>query len=142
MLLGMIQDTLPKPPKELNALLLAYVGDAVYELYVRYHLLSQGMVRPNDLQKRAVRYVSATAQAEVSRQIQMLLTEEEQDILRRGRNMRVGSVPKRVSMADYRASTGLEALIGYWYLSGDKERLNEMMKGILERVEEARESGK
>lgn len=142
MLLGMIEDALPKPPKELNALLLAYVGDAVYELYVRYHLLSQGMMRPNDLQKRAVRYVSATAQAEVSRQIQTLLTEEEQDILRRGRNMRTGSVPKHVSVADYRASTGLEALIGFWYLSGDKERLNEMMKGILERVEEASESGK
>lgn len=142
MMLGITGDALPKPPEEMNALLLAYVGDAVYELYVRYHLLAQGIVRPNDLQKRAVHYVSAMAQAEVSRQIQTQLSDKEQDILRRGRNRRSGSVPKRVSVTDYRASTGLEALIGFWYLSGEKERLNEMMKLILERVEEASEGGK
>lgn len=142
MMLGMTNEALPKRPDELNPLLLAYVGDAVYELYVRYHLLSQGILRPNDLQKRAVHFVSATAQAAVSRQIQPLLSAEERDVLRRGRNMKAGHVPRRVSVSDYRASTGLEALVGYWYLLGLEERLNTMMHVILQRVEEASECEK
>lgn len=135
MLLGMVPPPLSKSPLELNPLLLAYLGDAVYEMYVRYHLVAKGIFRPQELQRQATRYVSAVAQAEVCRQIQSDLTEEETDILRRGRNAKSGSVPKNAKISDYRYSTGLEALIGYLYLSGNEERLQQLMQQIFEQVE-------
>lgn len=134
--IGMTGERLPKKPREMNPLLLAYIGDAVYELYVRYHLLARGIVRPDELQRSAIAYVSAAAQAEAVRRTEEMLTEEEREILRRGRNTKPGSIPRRAAPADYRTSTGLEALVGYWYLTGQSERLHQMMLAILQRMEE------
>lgn len=135
-LLGMGDMVLPKPPSQLNPLLQAYIGDAVYEVYVRYHLLAIGVVKPHDLQKRATQYVSAVAQAKASRVIERELTEMEADVLRRGRNAKSGSVAKSASITQYRSSTGLEALIGYLYLTGQQERLELLMKQIIQALEE------
>ncbi|MDQ0418235.1 ribonuclease-3 family protein [Croceifilum oryzae] len=130
-LLGMGGTGLPKPPSQIHPLLQAYIGDSVYEVYVRYHLLAIGVVKPHELQKRAIQYVSAVAQAKASRIIEGGLTEEEANVLRRGRNAKSGSVAKSASVAQYRYSTGLESLIGYLYLSGRQERLEQLMKQII-----------
>jgi len=135
---GMLRD-LNKPPGELNPLLLAYLGDAVYEVFIRNHLVAQGISRPQELQKKAVAYVSASAQAKAYRAIEPLLTENERDILRRGRNAKSGSVPKNAKISDYRHSTGLEALIGYLYCLGDQNRLHQIMAQIIERVEKEKD---
>lgn len=131
-LLGMIDSKPTKSPKEMNPAQLAYVGDAVFELYVRYYLLAQGIVRPQQLQKQATRYVSAKSQAESYRNIETMLTDEEVQIVKRGRNAKTGQVPKNASVSDYRWSTGLEALIGYIYLSSDQTRLEKIMSEILQ----------
>ncbi|TCP68771.1 Mini-ribonuclease 3 [Baia soyae] len=130
-LLGMGGAGLDKSPSHIHPLLQAYVGDSVYEVYVRYHLLAIGVVKPNELQKRAIQYVSAVAQAKASRIIESELTEEEADVFRRGRNAKSGSVAKSASVAQYRYSTGLESLIGYLYLSSRQERLEQLMKQII-----------
>ncbi|HET7521727.1 MAG TPA: ribonuclease III domain-containing protein, partial [Bacillales bacterium] len=90
--------------RQMNALALAYIGDAVLELYVRKHLVGLGYTRPNDLHQRAVQYVSATAQARVLRRLEEngKLDEEERTVVRRGRNAKSGSVPKHVSVRTYR----------------------------------------
>ncbi|GGE21120.1 mini-ribonuclease 3 [Marinithermofilum abyssi] len=135
---GMTDKPLPKHPRELNPLLLAYVGDAVYELYVRYYLVADGVNKPHELQQTAVRYVSAGAQAEAVRRVESCLTEEELDILKRGRNAKSKSVPRNAKATDYRYSTGVEALVGYWYLTGQSARLREMMETIIEATEEGK----
>ncbi|MBA4495868.1 Mini-ribonuclease 3 [Paenactinomyces guangxiensis] len=134
----MTQSVISKSPRELNPLLLAYLGDAVYEIYVRYHLIAAGLFRPQDLQREATRYVSAGAQAKVCRRIESELTDEEMGILKWGRNAKSGSVPKNARVSDYRYSTGLEALIGYLYVSGNEQRLQELMQLILEQVEKGK----
>lgn len=126
-------------PKQLNALALAYMGDGVYEQYVRHHLLMIGTIRPNALQREAIRYVSAKAQAQViHRMFEMeLFSEEEMAIIRRGRNAKSGSIPKNTDVATYRYSTAFEAVIGYLYLTDRKERMEEIIvKAISMIVEE------
>lgn len=137
-ILGMLY-TMQKQPEEMNPLTLAYLGDAVYEIFVRNHLVAKGVIKPNELQKKAVHYVSASAQAKAYHAIEMQLTESERDILRRGRNAKSGSVPKNAKISDYRHSTGLEALIGYLYCLGDQNRLHQIMARILERVEKEKD---
>lgn len=134
-LVGMTGQPLSKQPREMNPLLLAYVGDAVYELFIRYHLVAKGGIRPKEVHREAVKYVSAVAQADVVRELESSLSEEERDILLRGRNAKSGSVPRNARVSDYRYSTGLEALVGYWYLSGQTERLQGMMVRILDQLE-------
>lgn len=112
-------------PKQLSPLVLAYVGDAVFELYIRTQLAAQ-RARVHELHKAAVHYVQAKAQAEIVHQWEPLLTEEEKSIVRRGRNAR-SAPPKNAAVADYRYSTGFEALLGYLYLSGRQERLMELL---------------
>lgn len=131
---GML-DPLTKSPQEYNPLLLAYIGDAVYEIFIRHHLIARGVVRPQDLQKEAVKFVSAFAQAHVYRALEDSLTDEERGILKRGRNAKSGSVPKNAKVSDYRQSTGLEALIGYLYLKGEEQRLHDLMKTAIEIAE-------
>jgi ribonuclease-3 family protein len=140
--LGMTKQHLTKQPNELNPLLLAYIGDAVYEIYVRYHLVAKGIFRPHDLQMEATHFVSAVAQASVFRQIEPELTDNEQTIFKRGRNAKSGSVPKNTKVSEYRYSTGLEALVGYLYLSNEAERLQQLMELILEQIEEERDHEK
>ena len=124
-------------PKQMNALALAYMGDVVYELAVRKRLLETGLTRPNDLHRGAVRYVNARAQANVvTHWLETdVLTEEEQAVVRRGKNAKSGSIPKRVDVHTYRYSTAFEALIGYIYLTERRDRLEELIKQAFERLE-------
>ena len=124
-------------PKQMNALALAYMGDVVYEMAVRKRLLEKGLTRPNDLHRGAVRYVNARAQASVVTfwLETNALTEEEQAVVRRGKNAKSGSVPKKVDVHTYRYSTAFEALIGYIYLTERRDRLEELIKQAFERLE-------
>lgn len=108
-------------PAELPGLTLAYVGDAVYELYVRQNILKQS-IKAHNLHYLAVSRVNNNTQAALLMRIESELTELEQSIVRRGRNAK-GIVPKNADVQTYRKSTALEALIGYLYLNGEEERL-------------------
>jgi len=119
-------------PGDLPALVLAYIGDAVYELAVRNHLVGCGTVKVNRLHKEAVKYVNAAAQARVLRALDGKLTEEEAAVSRRGRNAKSPHIPRSAGVIAYRQSTALECLIGYLYLKGDSHRLGEIIKTALE----------
>ena len=122
--------------RELNPLQMAYVGDTVHDLYVRSMLLSKGMT-VGKMHKQAVRMVSAGAQARMLEAIEPELSEAEADIARRGRNSQAKhAAPKHADPADYAHATGLEALWGYLYLSGQSKRLDELIKLALARTEE------
>ncbi|WP_059174109.1 Mini-ribonuclease 3 [Bacillus sp. FJAT-27445] len=123
--------------KQLNSLALAYMGDAVLEVYVRRHLLQKGTVKPHRLHTEATNYVSAKAQSQIlfSLMEEELLTEEETAVVKRGRNAKSGSVPKNTDVVTYRHSTAFEALIGTLYLSGNLERLEELVEKSFEYVE-------
>lgn len=118
---------------ETNVLVLAYLGDAIYENYVREYLINKGINNVNKLQTEAINYVSATAQAKYLTQMleQNFLTEEEIDVAKRARNYKTTSHPKHCDIITYKYATGLEALIGYLDLSNSKERINEIMNFIL-----------
>ncbi|PRO64648.1 Mini-ribonuclease 3 [Alkalicoccus urumqiensis] len=128
-------------PKQLNALALAYMGDGVLDMYVRYRLLSEGKVRPNRLHREATRYVSAKAQAGMLDAVfeNDLLTEEEEAVVRRGKNAKSGTIPKNTSRKTYQSSTALEALIGYLYLIEEEERMDELIRFCLDHVERKEE---
>lgn len=115
--------------KQLNSLALAYMGDAVYEIYIRQHLLSLGSVRPNQLHNKAKSYVSAKAQSKVAHAFieNDCLSEEEVAVLKRGRNAKSGTIPKNTDVQTYRYSTAFEALIGYHYLLRNQERMEELI---------------
>lgn len=113
-----------------NPLVLAYIGDSVYDTFIRTMLVSNGSVQVNKLHKKSIKFVQAKAQAEITQQLYNILTEDEQDIVRRGRNTKSNSVPKNADMNDYRYATGFEALIGYLYLIGNTKRLMELFEMI------------
>ena len=119
--------------KEINVLVLAYLGDTIYENYVRRHLVYKGIANVNDLQKAAVNYVSAKGQAAFSDKMFKcgFLTDEEITIIKRARNYKSFSHPKNCDIVTYKYATGLEALIGYLDLDNRKERIDEIMKFIL-----------
>lgn len=123
--------------QQLNGLTLAYVGDAVYELHIRKHLVQTGQVKPNDLHQKAVSFVAGKAQANVVFHWleNNFLTEEEERIVARGRNAKSASVPKNTSIQAYRYSTGFEALLGYHFLRKDENRLNELLKAAVQFIE-------
>lgn len=116
--------------KQLNSLALAYMGDAVFETFIRFNLLASGAVRPNQLHRASTKFVSAKAQAVMIHTLleQNLLTEEEVAVVKRGRNAKSGTVPKNTDVQTYRYSTAFEALLGYHYLLGNEERLDELME--------------
>jgi ribonuclease III family protein len=124
--------------KQLNSLALAYMGDAVFEVYVRRHLLQAGTVRPHRLHVEATKYVSAKAQSRVLYFFleEKFLTEEELAVVKRGRNAKSGSVPKNTDVVTYRHSTAFEALMGFLYLGGKIERLEEVIKAAFDYVED------
>ncbi|MFX3674679.1 MAG: Mini-ribonuclease 3 [Paenisporosarcina sp.] len=126
--------------KQLNSLALAYMGDAVLEQYVREHLLRSGRVKPNTLHKEATKYVSAKAQAQVVHVMlqENFLSEEEEAILRRGRNAKSGSVPKNTDLQTYKYSTGFEAVIGSLYLQEQSERVREIIEKAILTIEKPR----
>jgi ribonuclease-3 family protein len=125
-------------PKQLNSLALAYMGDAIYETYVRRHLIQSGKVKPNQLHRTGTKFVSAKAQCSIL--FQMLneerLTEEEMAVVMRGRNAKSATVPKNTDVQTYRYSTAFEALMGYLYLLEQKERLEELIVLSFSYVEE------
>lgn len=127
--------------KQLNALALAYMGDAVYEQAVREHLLRCGRVKPQILHKEATRFVSAKAQAQIiiTMKEKNLLTEEESAVMRRGRNAKSGSVPKNTDVTTYNYSSAFEAVLGYVYLLGRHERLAELIGKSIHFVEHPEE---
>ena len=110
---------------------LAHLGDCVYELLVRTWLCLHGGATNRQLHRATVEYVSASAQARAAEKLLPLRTEEEQDVFRRGRNARVGAIPRHATPGDYHAATGLECLFGYLYLKGEKDRINFLFDRIL-----------
>lgn len=126
--------------KQMKSLALAYMGDGIYEVYVREHLLRKGEVHPQRLHRAAVSFVSAKSQAKVVRiwLAEEKLTEEEQAVVRRGRNAKSGSAPKNTDIQTYRYSTAFEALIGYHYLLSNLDRLDELVGQAIQQVESER----
>lgn len=116
-----------KEPEQLSPLVLAYIGDAVYELAVRKYLVSSGVCNVNALHKEAVKYVKADTQARVLHAMEGRLDVAEAVVARRGRNAKSGHPPRGANVSSYRHSTGFECLIGYLYLKGDTRRLDEIM---------------
>lgn len=118
---------------EINVLVLAYLGDTVYENYVRHYLISLGINHVNDLQTKAVEYVSAKKQAQYLQSLleQDFFSEEELSVIKRARNYKSNSHPKNCDIVTYKHATALEAVIGYLELSNKKERIESIMEYIL-----------
>ena len=117
---------------QISSLGLAHLGDAVYELMVRSWLCLHGKATNKGLHKAAITYVSAPAQAQRAEKILPVLTEEESDVFRRGRNSHTAAVPKGASVGQYHTATAVEALFGWLYLRGETERLNELFALMME----------
>lgn len=119
--------------REINVLVLAYLGDTIYENYIRRYLIKQGIANVNDLQKEAVNFVSAKSQAAFLTKMMdnNFLNEEEITIVKRARNYKTTSHPKNCDIVTYKYATGLESLIGYLELENRKERIDEIMNFIL-----------
>ena len=118
--------------KLMPPLVWAYVGDAVYELYIRTNLVNNTKLNPHKLHVEAIKYVKAQAQAKILETITEILTEEEKDIVRRGRNAQNQHLPKNANLDEYSHATAFEALIGYLYLTKQDERLNEILEKTFE----------
>lgn len=114
----------------MSPLVWAYVGDSVYEVFIRNELVNKTKLKPHKLHIASIKYVKAEKQAEILRNIYEDLTDEEKDIVRRGRNAENHHLPKNASVQDYAYSTAFEALIGYLYLSKKDERLKELLSKI------------
>ena len=121
-------DIKPMEVLNLHPLVLAYIGDAVYEVYIRTMLVINKKTNVNMLHKMSIKYVNAKAQSDIIHRIMDKLTQDEQDVVRRGRNAKSATAPKHAEITDYRYSTGYEALIGYLYLTNDIERLKYILR--------------
>lgn len=106
----------------------AYIGDAVYELFIRNKLINETNLKPHKLHIEAIKYVKAKSQAEKLNEIYEMLTDEEKDIVRRGRNTQNHHLPKNLNVQEYMYATAFEALIGYLYLTKQNERLKDILK--------------
>lgn len=114
--------------KTLSPLTWAYVGDAVYELYIRNNLVSNTLLKPHKLHIESIKYVKAASQAKILHNLMDILTDEEKEIVRRGRNTKNHHLPKNANVAEYSYSTAFEALIGYLYLTKQEKRLQEILQ--------------
>lgn len=120
----------------ISPLVLAYIGDTVYETYIREYLITKNINKKvNDLHKSAVKYVKAKAQATIMHEIEEQLTEEELRIFKRGRNQKSHTSPKNADIIDYKHATGFEALIGYLHLGKEKERLEYIIEEGIKIIE-------
>lgn len=115
-------------PRELSPLILAYVGDSVFEIIVRTYVIYDGARHLKDLNIVSDKLVNAKAQSDLYDNIKELLTEEEAAVFRRGRNAKISSCAKNATLADYKRATGLESLFGYLYLSGNMARAIELFR--------------
>jgi ribonuclease III family protein len=118
----------------MNVITLAYLGDSVYEVYIREYLINKGIVYVDDLQREAIKYVSAKSQAKILDYLvnNNYLTDKEVSIVKRGRNYKRDSHPKNTDIITYKKSTGFECLVGYLYLGKNIDRLDEIMNIIKE----------
>ncbi len=117
--------------KLMNPLVWAYVGDCVYELYIRTFLINTTKMKVHELHVKASTYVKASSQAKILKNIENELSEEEKDIVRRARNTQNHHLPKNVNPADYMYATAFEGLIGYLYLTKNFKRLKEILQKSL-----------
>lgn len=111
----------------MSPLVWAYVGDSVYELFIRTHLVETTKLKPHKLHIETIKYVKAKAQADILERLQDVLTDKEKEIVRRARNAENHHLPKNADPADYMHATAFEGLIGYLYLSEQKERVEEIL---------------
>lgn len=121
---------------EYSPLALAFIGDAVFEVYIRAYILTKGNMPPHKLHVLAASFVKAKSQAKVMHKITKYLNSEEIDIAKRGRNAKSGTIPKNADITDYKNATGLESLFGYLYLSGQTTRLSELLDLSIQIIEE------
>jgi len=119
--------------KEINPLVLAFLGDAIYEVYIRKYLINLGICNVNDLQTKSIDYVSAKSQAGILKRMldNNFFTEEEIDVIKRARNSKSRSHPKSCDIVTYKHATAFEALIGYLFLLNEEDRIQEIMGHIL-----------
>lgn len=117
-----------------SPLVWAYMGDAVYEMYIREYMINQGLCKNGLLHKKSIKFVSAKAQCAILKELEEMLTEEERDIVRRGRNANPHSTAKNADIVEYKYATGFEALIGFLHLTEQKERLDEILEMCVEFV--------
>ena len=122
--------------KNYNSIALAFLGDAVYERFIRERILRHGSVGADKMHREAVRYVKAAAQEHALRVMANGLTEDEADVVRRARNHKITSKPKNADPLTYKMATAFEALLGYLYLDGQEERLQALMEQAAQIVEE------
>ena len=117
---------------QLSPLVWAYIGDCIYEIFIRTHLVNNSNAKPHRLHIETIKYVKAKAQADTLANIKECLTEKEKEIVRRGRNAENHHVAKNASVAEYSQATAFEALIGYLYLTKQDERLQEILTMCLD----------
>ena len=117
---------------QMSPLVWAYMGDAVYEKFIREYVIRQGLCKNGLLHKKSIKYVSAKGQSQILKEIEDFLTDEEKDIVRRGRNSNPHSTAKNADIVEYKYATGFEALIGWLYLNEKEERLEEILKKCIE----------
>ena len=119
--------------KQLNPLVLAFIGDAIYEVFIRTYLVDQNKeMSVHKLHVEAISYVKAHAQSEFMKEIENNLTEDELAIFKRGRNSKSGTVPKNADVREYRVATGFESLLGFLYVTEQTERLNYFLNMIVD----------
>ncbi|AIQ61174.1 Mini-ribonuclease 3 [Paenibacillus borealis] len=121
-----------QPARLLSPIVLAYAGDAIYEVAVRQYLISLPNLRPNHLHRSATGLVSAKAQSTILAYLEPVLTEEEKDVVRRGRNAKSGTIPKNADVLEYRHATAFECLIGHLYYTGQQARIQELIHNSIE----------
>ncbi|MBO4896824.1 MAG: ribonuclease III [Clostridia bacterium] len=115
---------------EYSPLVLAYIGDAVYELFIRSKLIGEANAQPSRLHNESTYFVCAESQFNAFHIIENMLTDEEMSVLKRGRNAKSQTTPKNADVTHYRYATGIEALMGYLYIKGEKGRIEELMEVI------------
>ena len=123
-------------PLNLSPLVLAYIGDSIYDLVIRTWLMSKGNMQVNKINHHACKLVKAQTQSKIVDIIEPMLSEEEESIYKRGRNAKSHTSAKNASIVDYRRATGFEALMGYLYLSGQYERMTMLIKEALTQLGE------
>lgn len=119
---------------QLSPLTWAYVGDCIYELYIRTYLVNTTNLKPHKLHIESIKYVKAGAQAKALKEIMDILSEEEKNIVRRGRNTENHHIPKNSSVEEYAYSTAFEALIGYLYLTKNINRVKEVIEAVINNI--------
>jgi len=128
--------------KKTNTTALAYIGDAVYEVYVRQRTLSENPAKVDILHRKSIRYVCAESQAVAVKKLMSknILTEEEESLVKKARNHKISSKPKNTSPITYKLATAFEALMGFLYLSGQKERMEDLIQKSFKFIEEEAEN--